>query len=729
MIHTVSREIAGQTLTLETGLLAQQASGAVKITYGETVVLSTAVMSDEGSEGVDFFRLTMEYQERFYAAGKIKGSRFIKRDGRGSEEAILVARLMDRPMRPLFPKGITNEVQGIATVLSADLVNEPGILALNAMSAAMMVGGLPFAGPLAGVRIGMVNGELVAFPTMQQMAEGDLDLVVAGTMDAITMVEAGAKEVTEEQMLKALDFAHQLIKELCALQSELTAKVAPKMMPYEVNKPDESLVQALKGIISKQDLDTVQGMNKAEIKASMKALKEKVMTHYAAQIEDESVSKGALSEALQKLMDENLRENILVSGKRIDGRRADEVRPVSCSVGLLPRTHGSALFQRGETQVLTLTTLGGPGDAQIIDTMDKDEEKRYIHYYQFPPYSTGEAKGLRGPSRREIGHGALAERALVPVLPKKEDFAYTMLLVSETMTCNGSSSMASVCGSTMSLMDAGVPIKKPVSGIAMGLVCSDEFKKEGKGGYVILSDIQGFEDFAGDMDFKVTGTEDGITALQMDIKVKGITLDMMREAMQKAKEGRAYILSKMLEALATPRANLSKYAPLLLTIHINPDYIRDVIGKGGETIQKITAECGVEIDIQQDGAVTITAPDQVAGQKAIDWIKDIVYEPQPGDTFDGTVVNLAEFGAFVEFLPGRDGLVHVSEMRPYRVNRVDEIVKVGDKVKVKIKGVDEKGRVSLTMKEFYKEENTPQASQNSAPTSSGPNDFEDYGDF
>ncbi len=700
-IQTVSKEVAGRNLTLQTGRLARQADGAVTISYGETVVLCTAMMSEHGDPSADFFRLTMEYQERFYAAGKIKGSRFVKRDGRSSEEGILTARLMDRPIRPLFPKGITNEVQGIATVLSADLQNEPGIISLTGMSAAMMAGGLPFAGPLAGVRIGMKDGKFIVFPTMQEVAEGTLDLIVAGTKDAITMVEAGSNEVTEEQYLEALKLAHEVIRELCALQEELVAKIQPTARTFEVAKPKTEIVEMVAQVITDADLDTFGGVYKKEIKASMHALEAKLLAHFASAIEEGTQSEGALLGALQKLMDEKLRKNILQSGKRIDGRAIDEIRPVSCEVSLLPRTHGSALFQRGETQALTLTTLGGPQDAQIIDQMDQDTHKRYIHYYNFPPCATGEVMMLRGSSRREIGHGALAERALAPMIPDKAIFPYTILLVSEITTCNGSSSMASVCGSTLSLMDAGVPLKKPVAGIAMGLVCSDEFKQTGNGSYVILTDIQGFEDFAGDMDFKVAGTADGITALQMDIKVKGITIEMMGEAMQKAKTARASIMAKMLETLPTHRAQLSKHAPLILTMQIDPDFIRDVIGKGGETIQKITAECGVEMDIEQNGIVTITAPNQENGQKAIDWVNRITYVPKPGDELEGTVVSVVEFGAFVEIAPGRDGLVHISEMRPYRVNSVSEIVKVGDHVKVKVIGMDQKGKISLTMKPYF----------------------------
>jgi polyribonucleotide nucleotidyltransferase len=717
-IHSVSKTVAGRTLTLETGRYAHQADGAVTIQYGDTVVLCTASMSEKGDPSADFFRLTMEYQERYYAAGKIKGSRFIKRDGRSSEEGILKARLMDRPMRPLFPKGITNEVQGIATVFSVDMENEPGVLALIGMSAAMMVAGLPFEGPLSGVRIGLVNGELTVMPTLQQAAEGDLDLVVAGTEGAITMVEAGSNEVDEETYLKALELAHSVIKEICALQKELVAKVQPEQRTCDVNTPTTEALDAVKAVVTKADLDTVRGVLKKEVKVQVKALKAKVLEQFAAQIEAGTYTEGQIKEALEKLIDQNMRLNILTTGDRVDFRKPDDIRPVSCGVGVLPRTHGTGLFQRGETQVLSVTTLGGPGDAQTVDTMDLDEVRRYIHHYNFPPYSVGEIRMLRGASRREIGHGALAERALIPVLPDKADFPYTIMVVSETLTCNGSSSMGSVCGSTLSLMDAGVPIKKPVAGIAMGLVCSDEFKKTGSGAYTILSDIQGLEDFAGDMDFKVTGTRDGITALQMDIKVTGITIQMMREAMEKAKKGREFILVKMLEAIAAPRAQLSKYAPMIMTMKINPDLIKVVIGKGGETIQKITAECGVEIDIEQDGIVTITAPNQEDGQKAMDWIKALTYEPTIGDDFDGEVVSIMDFGAFVEFAPGKDGLVHISSLRPYRVEKVSDVVKMGDKVKVRLIKVDEKGRYNLSMKEFYSA--SPQPQEGAAPAQSAP---------
>lgn len=701
---TVSREVAGRTLTLTTGHYAFQADGAVTVQYGETIVLCTAMMASEGKEDADFFPLTIDYQERFYASGKIKGSRFVKRDGRASDEAVLKARLIDRPIRPLFPKGITNEVQGVATVLSADLVNEAGILALSGMSAAMRAGGLPIAAPLSGVRIGMKNGQFIVFPTFEEVEGGDLELIVAGTPDAITMVESGSNEISEEKMIEALELAHSVIKEICSLQEELVSKVAPEARTYTVAKPSDEMLSLVSGVLSEADLATYAGTSKKEIKGVIHALEEKVLSHFAADIEAETHKASDLLAAAGKLMDNHMRNNILNNEKRLDGRGLDDVRPLSVEVGVIPRTHGSGLFQRGETQVLSLTTLGAPGDAQIIDSMEMDIEKRYIHYYQFPPFAVGEVKAMRGPSRREIGHGALAERALRPMIPTKEEFPYTIMVVSETLTCNGSSSMASVCGSTLSLMDAGVPIKKPVSAVAMGLVCSDEFKETGKGAYKILTDIQGFEDFAGDMDFKVARTPDGITALQMDIKVKGITTAMMAEALAKARTACDQILKAMLAVMPTHRDHLSKYAPVIMKIQINPDYIRDVIGKGGETIQKITAECGVEMDIEQSGLVIITAPNQEAGDKAANWVKQIVYEPTVGEEFDGEVVNIMDFGAFVEFVPGKDGLVHISALRPYRVNKVEDVVKVGDKVHVKLIKIDEQGRYNLSMKEFFKPE-------------------------
>lgn len=689
----VTSLLAGSEITIETGTFAHQAHGAATVRIGETIVLATATMSENANEGMDFFPLTVSFEERFYAAGKIKGSRFIKREGRPSDNAILTSRLIDRPLRPLFPKNTRNEVQIICTVISADMENDPDIAAMIAASVATMISGMPFEGPVGAVRIGMENGKLVVNPNYKQAMEGQLDLVVAGTEDAITMVEAGAKEVSEEQMLEALDLAHGEIKKLCALQKELVGKVKVEEKQLTVVGPGEEAIAAIEEFVTPKMLDAITGTTKKDVKEKLHGLEEKMIEHFMSDIEAEKFSKKELKEVLLEKVEKRMRENILTKEIRLDGRKLDEIRPVSCEVGIIPRTHGSGHFRRGETQVVTFTTLGAPGAAQIVDTMDEDTTKRYIHYYSFPPYSVGEVRKMFGPGRREIGHGALAERALLPVIPSEEEFPYTMLLVSEVFSCNGSSSMASVCGSTLSLMDAGVPIKKPVSAVAMGLVT------DGNGAYKILTDLQGMEDFAGDMDFKVAGTADGITALQMDIKIKGLSLDIMREALAKAKAARAAILADMLKTLASPRKELSKYAPLIMKVQIKVEQIRAVIGKGGETIQKIIADTGTEIDIKEDGLVIITAPDQESGQAAVSRIKEITYEPKVGDIFEkARVTRLFEFGAMCEFAPGKEGLVHISQLKNERVNKVEDVVKVGDIVKVKLVAIDDQGRYNLSMK-------------------------------
>ena len=698
MEHSVSIDLAGREFTLKTGELAGQAHGAVVASLGDTVVLATTTMGPE-REGTDFFPLMVDYEEKFYASGKISGSRFIKREGRPSDKAVLTSRLIDRPLRPLFPKMMRNDVQVICTVLSADMEIDPGTTAITAASAALMLSGMPFEGPVASVRIGMIDDELVVNPTYTQQDEGKLDLVVAGTIDAITMVEAGAKEVSEDKLLEALDLAHAQIKKLCELQIALRDKVGVTPRKHYEEPVSEEAASAVASAISDAELDAITG-DKHEVKDKLHLLEDKLTTQYASQIEEGTFSKGALFDALDSAFKKRLRKNILEKGMRIDGRKPEDIRPISCKVGVLPRTHGSAIFQRGETQALTITTLGSPGAAQMIDTMDQDDQKRYMHHYNFPPYSVGEARPLRGTSRREIGHGYLAERALENMIPEKEKFAYTMRVVSEILACNGSSSMASVCGSTMSLMDAGVPIASPVSGIAMGLVTEHENGVLVPGGkYVILSDIQGMEDFAGDMDFKVTGTTNGITALQMDIKVKGLTVEIMREALAKAKEGRAHILGKMLEAIPSVREKMSPYAPMITSLQIDPDKIREVIGKGGETIQKITGECDVEIDIEDSGLVMVTAPDQEKGEKAINWIKSIVADPEVGAIYDAKVMKIMEFGAFVEFMPGKQGLVHISKLDNKRVDKVEAIVKLGDAIKVKLLEIDKEGRYNLSRKD------------------------------
>jgi len=690
--------LAGRELTIDTGKLANQSHGAVVVSLGDTVVFASAMMGGV-REGTDFFPMMVDYEEKYYAAGKIKGSRFVKREGRPSERAVLNSRVIDRPIRPLFPKGIVNDVQLICTVLSADLEVEPATTALIAASAALCISGMPFQGPVGAVRMGLVmEGDkevLVVNPTYKQIEEGRLDLVVAGTLEAITMVEAASKEVNEDIMLQALEMAHVEIKKICALQIEF-AKVykKPDLVPTMVSVPEEAK-KAVEETIAKAMLDEVTGKTKGEVKAKIHELEDRLAEKYKAQIEAGTFKAKQLNEALNGMLEKNMRANILEKEIRLDGRKIDEIRPISCQVGILPRPHGSALFQRGETQALSITTLGAPGAAQIVDTMDEDVTKRYMHHYDFPPYSVGEVKPLRGPSRRDIGHGDLAERSLIPVLPSKEEFPYTIWVVSEIMSCNGSSSMASVCGSSLSLMHAGVPIKRPVAGIAMGLVSKD---KDITKGYKILTDIQGMEDFAGDMDFKVTGTHDGINALQMDIKVKGLTIDVMREALMRAKKAREEVLYEMLQTIPKPNEKLSKYAPLILDMKIDPALIKVVIGKGGETIQKITAECGVEIDIEDDGLVCITAKDQESGDKAVQWIKRLTFQPKVGDEFEGKVVKIMDFGAFVEFLPGKDGLVHISQLAWARVNKVEDVVTLGDTIKVKLMEIDPQGRYNLSHK-------------------------------
>jgi polyribonucleotide nucleotidyltransferase len=696
-VKEVSHTLNGTEVTIKTGQYANQADGSVTITVGETVVLAAATMGS-ARDGVDFFPMMVDYEEKFYASGKINSNRFMKREGRPSDNAILTARLIDRPLRPLFPEGMNNDVQIICTVISADIINDPSVIALNAASAALMISGMPFKGPVGAVRVGMIDGQFVLNPNYEQKVAGQLDLLVAGTMDAITMVEAGASEISPEKMIEALEFGHKYIKELCELQTKLYELVKPEPKEYGTFERDEELAQRITAALAESDLESVKGQTKKEFKVKLSALEEKTIAHFASEIEEGTISKGFLKGIVLEAVENTMRKNVIAKGERFDGRRTDEIRPIRTAVGLFPRPHGTGMFQRGETQVVSFATLGSPNSAQIIDSMDEDIKKSYIHHYNFPPYSVGEVKPLRGVGRREIGHGFLAERALEPVLPSKDVFPYTIRVVSETFACNGSSSMASVCGSTLALMDAGVPISAPVAGIAMGLITNDE------GQYKILTDIQGLEDFAGDMDFKVAATKNGITALQMDIKLTGLSLDIMKEAIAQAGTALTFILAEMAKTIAEPRAHLSKYAPLIETIHINPDFIRDVIGKGGETIQKITGETGCEISIEQDGSVVITAPTQEAFDAAKAMIDAITYEPTIGEEFDGTVVRVEDYGVFVEFIPGKNGLVHVSKFAPFRIEKMRDHAKEGDKIRVKIINVDDQGRVDLSHKEFHKGE-------------------------
>ncbi|HUD11684.1 MAG TPA: polyribonucleotide nucleotidyltransferase [Candidatus Saccharimonadia bacterium] len=680
-------EFCGRKLTIETGKMAFLADGAVTVRYGDTVVMGTAVVSNMPRDGIDFFPLLIDYEERFYAAGKISGSRFIKREGRASEHATLSARLIDRPVRPLFPKGYRHDVQSVAMVLSTDLEFASNIIAMTAVSCALMLSGAPFEGPVAGVRIGLVEGELVAFPSETQMHDSKLDLTVAGTKDAIMMVEAGAMEVDEETMIRAIELAHKSIQPLIELQLKAVKALGVKDKPYELFKADADLVTAIGEFLADKLGPAVRHQDHYVRHDALRNLEKETVAQFANDYEHADIEV-----AFGKVIDYEIRRAIIHDGERPDGRKTTEVRPISAQVGLLPRTHGSALFTRGTTQVLNVTTLASTTFAQLIDTMEEDTTKRYMHHYNAPGYSSGEVKPMRSPGRREIGHGALAERALLPVIPSVEDFPYTIRTVSEVLSQNGSSSMASVCGSTLSLMDAGVPIVKPVSGIAMGLVI------DGPGKHVILSDIQGAEDFAGDMDFKVAGTKDGITALQMDIKVKGITPAIMRDALAQAKEGRAHIMSKMMAVLDAPREEMSTYAPRISKLMINPDKIKDVIGKGGETINRIIAETGVEIDIEDSGLVMIASTDAEGAAQAIEIIKGITEDPEVGKVYNGTVVKLMEFGAFVNIMPGKDGLVHVSQMSDKRVEKVSDVVKLGEKVRVKLTEIDGQGRLNLSMK-------------------------------
>jgi polyribonucleotide nucleotidyltransferase len=691
--QTFETEFCGRKLTIETGKMAFLADGAVTVRYGDTVVLGTAVVSNMPREGIDFFPLLIDYEERFYAAGKISGSRFIKREGRASEHATLSARLIDRPIRPLFPKGYRHDVQSVAMVVSADLEFASNIIAMTAVSTALMLSGAPFDGPVAGVRVGLIDGELVAFPTEEQLRDSKLDLTVAGTKDAIMMVEAGANEVDEATMIKAIELAHKSIQPVIKLQEEVVKALGAKEKPYELFHVDEDLVAAIGHFLTDKLGAAVRHQDHYQRHDAIRNLEKETVAHF-----EENYEKADIEVAFGKVIDREIRRAILEDGERPDGRKLTEVRPISAQVGILPRTHGSALFTRGTTQVLNVTTLASTTYAQLIDTMEEDSTKRYMHHYNAPGYSSGEVKPMRSPGRREIGHGALAERALLPVIPAVEDFPYTIRTVSEVLSQNGSSSMASVCGSTLSLMDAGVPISKPVSGIAMGLIT------DGSGKYLILSDIQGAEDFAGDMDFKVAGTKDGITALQMDIKVKGITAEIMKDALAQAKEGRAFIMSNMMEVLDVPRKEMSPFAPRISKVMINPEKIASVIGKGGETINKIIAETGVEIDIEDSGLVMIASTDAEGAERAIEIIRGLTEDPEIGRVYHGTVVKLMEFGAFVNIMPGKDGLVHISQLADKRVEKVSDVVKLGDKVDVKLIDVDSQGRLNLSLKAATKKD-------------------------
>ncbi len=692
-IIKVETQLAGRTLTLEVNRVGFRTSASVLVTYGETVVLGTAMVSKKAISGMDYFPLSIDYEEKFYAAGKISGSRFIKREGRPSDEAILIGRLIDRPIRPLFPKGYRQEVQNVATVLSMDPTFRPDMVAMIAASAALTLTGAPFDGPVAGLRVARVNGEFKAFATPEERGASDLDLVVAGTASGITMVEAGANEVSEDVVAEALAWAYDAYQPAIAAQQELAKKVGVTPLEYELILPNEDIQKAVDAWVDGKLGEDIR-LPYPERNELVATLRDQFHTAMIESVGEEEYKalQGEYDEAFSMALHKDVRKGIVEHQLRPDGRKLDEIRPLSSEVGVLPRTHGSSIFTRGITQGLNIVTLAPLSFSQMVDSMEQnDYERRYMHHYNAPGYTVGEVRRLSGPGRREIGHGYLAERAVEPVLPSIEDFPYAIRSVTEIMSQNGSTSMAATCSSILALMDAGVPLKAPVSGIAMGLML------DGDTPYV-LSDIADAEDFAGDMDFKVTGTANGITAIQMDMKVHGLPVATLKKALEAAKPGRAHILKHMLETLAQPREKLSPYAPRIEKLMINPDKIGAVIGKGGDMIKQITAETGTQIDINDDGLITIAAVDTAAIEKAIAWIKGLTEEPEVGTVYEGKVVSIKDFGAFINIMPGIDGMVHISELADKRVEKVEDILHEGQIVKAKLIGIDDRGRLSLSLK-------------------------------
>lgn len=689
-IFSVTTEWCGRPLTLEVNRVGFRTTASVVARYGDTVVLGTAMVGSRPVE-LDYFPLSIDYEEKFYAAGKISGSRFIKREGRPSDEAILIGRLIDRPIRPLFPKGYRQEVQVVSSVLSMDPSFRPDMVAMVAASAALSLTGTPFDGPVAGLRVGRVNGEFKAFLTPDERAASDLDLVVAGIENGITMVEAGAHEVSEQVIIDAMAWAHHMMQPAIQLQRELAEKVAPATQQYELVLPDETIQAEVDAWVAGKFGAAIRRAypERNELIADIRQAFHDEFTTKLGENYDEL--RPQYDEAFTLALHKDVRRGIVEDKVRPDGRQLTEIRPLSSEVGFLPRAHGSSLFTRGVTQGMNIVTLAPLSYAQLVDTMEQtDYERRYMHHYNAPGYTVGEVRRLGSPGRREIGHGYLAERALTPVLPSEEEFPYAIRSVTEIMSQNGSTSMAATCSSCLALMDAGVPLKNPVSGIAMGLMMDE-------GTPYVLSDIADAEDFAGDMDFKVTGTVKGITALQMDMKVHGLPVDILAQAIEQSKAGRAHILEHMLSVLPQPRQALSPYAPRIEKIKINPDKIGAVIGKGGEIINKITSETGAEIDIKEDGLITVASPDGASIEKAMNWIKSLVEEPEVGKIYEGRVVSIKDFGAFVNILPGVDGMVHISKLAEGRVNKVTDVVKEGQTVRVKITGIDERGKINLTM--------------------------------
>ena len=685
-------ELAGRSLIVETGKMAKQASGAVLVRYGETVVLVTSTASKEAREGMDFFPLTVDYEEKMYAVGKMPGG-FLRREGRPGNSAILNARLIDRPIRPLFDKRCRNDIHVMATVLSVDYDNAPELCGMLGASASLGISDIPWDGPIAGVRVGRVDGKFVINPTQEQLKVSTLNITVAGSETAILMVEGGAQEAPEEDVLDAIMFGHETIKELVAFQKKIIEEVGKPKRTLIFPEIPEEIKTAIYAYAERPLKEAIFNPDKLTREAHMEEVRKEAEAHFK-EIYPENGSD--IAECLNHLTKEIVRHMISVDKIRPDGRALDEIRPISCEVGLLPRVHGSALFTRGQTQALTITTLAPMSETQIIDDLTQETEKRYIHQYNFPSYSVGETKSSRGPGRREIGHGALAERALIPVIPTVEEFPYAIRVVSEILESNGSSSQASVCGSTMSLMNAGVPIKAPVAGIAMGLVNEGEH-------FTVLTDIQGMEDALGDMDFKVAGTAKGITAIQMDIKIHGLSREILLAALQQAQKGRMFILGKMAECIDKPAEHLSPYAPKIITLTIPVDRIRDVIGSGGKIINKIISETGVKMGVEEDGHVYIATPDEEAAQRAKKWVEELTHEVQVGETYLGKVTRLMKFGVFVEILPGKEGMVHVSQLATRRVEKPEDVVHEGDEIMVKVTEIDDKGRINLSRKALLQE--------------------------
>ncbi|NPV71286.1 MAG: polyribonucleotide nucleotidyltransferase [Firmicutes bacterium] len=685
-------DLAGRPLKIETGKVAKQADGACLVRYGDTVVLVAATMSSQPREGIDFFPLTVDVEERLYAVGRIPGS-WGRREGRPPEKAILTARLTDRPLRPLFPEGLRNDVQIVVTILSVDHDNSPEIAGMIGASAALTMSDVPFGGPVGAVEVGLVDGQIVINPTSEQSSRSSLTLIVAGTRDAVLMVEAGAKEVPEDTMIEAIMAGHEVIKAIVEFQDRMREAVGKPKRDVPVFDVDADLERQVREYVTGPMRQAIVTSDKTQREAALEALQADARAHFAEVFPGKE---GDVDKVCRKVLKEEVRKAITEQGIRPDGRGLDEIRAIRCEVGLLPRTHGSGLFTRGQTQVLSVTTLGAVSDVQELDTTYEEEFKKYIHHYNFPPFSVGETRPLRGPGRREIGHGALAERALLAVLPAETEFPYTIRVVSEVLESNGSTSMASVCGSTLSLMDAGVPIRAPVGGIAMGLV------KEGDS-YAVLTDIQGIEDALGDMDFKVAGTGDGVTALQMDIKIAGVNRSVLEIALARAREARLKILDIMHQAIPAPRPELSPYAPRILVIEIDPEKIRDVIGPGGKVINKIIAETNAKIDIEQDGKVYIAAVDSAGGEKAVKMIEALTRDVEVGREYLGKVTRITSFGAFIEILPGKEGLVRISEISDERIKRVEDVLNVGDEVLVKVTEIDRLGRINLSRREALRQ--------------------------